>query len=59
MSRSAGFRKAVLQEAVDCLLTGDIDTGQFHELKVCIRGIGETETTPCGVGTSTPLKKPA
>lgn len=26
--RSAGFRKAVLQEALDGLLTGDVDTGK-------------------------------
>jgi hypothetical protein len=26
--RSSGFRKAVLREAVDGLLAGDVDTGQ-------------------------------
>ena len=28
LTRSAGFRKALLQEAVECLLAGDLDTGK-------------------------------
>ena len=26
--RDAGFRKALLQEALDCMLAGDVDTGK-------------------------------